>query len=84
MPVASLRKLLRRDSRETVETLRAKALALIGEGKTIMEVQSRGGSMSQKAFPMKPDDVVAECNWRLDRLDGFGKRKSYAWMAGNP
>lgn len=83
MPATPIRGLFRRLPRAQVEAILARAVALITEGKTIMEVQSRGGQMSQKAFPVPPADVLAECNRRLDQIDGLAKRKSYGFFAGN-
>ena len=52
MPAYTLQRLFFLDPEADVLAIRNAAKALILQGKTIMEVQSRGGQMSQKAFPM--------------------------------
>lgn len=61
-----------------VVALRTSAVNLIKEGKTIMEVQSRGGQMSQKAFPMPPAQVLFEANAALKSINPtlYGRRRT--------
>jgi hypothetical protein len=61
--------------------LRDNAVALIGEGKTIMSV-SAGGKSGSKVFPMNPKDVLLEARAALRHInpETYGKRvrKTYA------
>ena len=79
MPAAyPLQQLFFLDTEAEVLALRTTARALIAEGKTIMEVQGRGGQMSQKAFPLPPGQVVFECNAALRHLNPtlYGRRRT--------
>ena len=77
-----LLKLFFLDPEADVLAIRDAAKALILQGKTIMEVQSRGGQMSQKAFPMPPAQVLFEANAALQFLNpqqyGFRRTRTYA------
>ena len=79
MPAAyPLQQLFFLDPEADVVAIRNVAKALIGQGKTIMEVQGRGGQMSQKAFPMPPAQVLFECNAALRHINPFqyGRRRT--------
>ena len=82
MPAYTLQKLFFLDPEADVLAIRNAAKALILQGKTIMEVQSRGGQMSQKQFPMPPAQVLFECNAALQFLNptlyGFRRTRTYA------
>ena len=43
-----------------------------------MEVQGRGGQMSQKAFPLPPAQVLFECNAALRHINPqvYGRRRT--------
>jgi hypothetical protein len=55
--------------RKTLEDLRARAVELILEGKTIMSY-SDGTTNASKQFAMPPKDMLQEANYALQRLDG--------------
>jgi hypothetical protein len=55
--------------RETIEKIRDRAVALIIEGKTIMSYGD-GVNNSSKAFAMPPKEMLHECQYALDKLDG--------------
>lgn len=61
--------------------IRDSALAIIKEGKTLMNV-SAGGKTGAKQFPMPPKEVIFEANAALRHLnpDKYGRRirKTYA------
>ena len=67
--------------------IRDKAVALIAEGKTIMEAQARGGQMSQKAFPMPPAQVLFEARAALRSINptlyGHRRTRTYARLSGH-
>ena len=69
-----------------VLAIRDNAVAIISGVKTIMEVQSRGGQMSQKAFAMPPKDILAEANAALRYLNpavyGCRRTRTYARQSG--
>ena len=48
--------------------IRAKAVAMLTEGKTIMSYTDSGTSVS-KQFAMPPAEVLAECRMALQQLD---------------
>ena len=56
--------------------IRAKAVALITEGKTTMSYSPGDGSSFSKQFAMKPEEMLAECRHALQLLDPatYGKR----------
>lgn len=56
--------------------IRAKAVALITEGKTTMSYSPGDGSSFNKQFAMKPEDMLAEARHALQLLDPstYGKR----------
>lgn len=66
------------DTEAEVLAIRNQAKALALEGKTIMEVQSRGGSMSQKAFSMPVAQVLFEANAALKFINPavYGRRRT--------
>ena len=57
--------------------LKAKALALITEGKTLMSYSDSGSSAS-KQFAMPPKEMLAEAMFALSRLDPstYGYRRT--------
>lgn len=56
--------------------IRAKAVALITEGKTTMSYSAGDGSSFSKSFAMPPQDMLAEARHALQLLDPatYGKR----------
>ena len=52
-----------------LDKLRARAVALIMEGKTLMSY-SDGVTQATKQFAMHPDDILVEVNYAEQRLHG--------------
>ena len=55
--------------RATIEKMRDKAVELILQGKTIMSYGD-GVNNASKQFAMPPKEVLQECRYALDKLDG--------------
>lgn len=57
--------------------IKAKALSMITEGKTLMSYSDSGSSAS-KQFSMQPKEMLAEAMFALSRLDPgtYGQRRS--------
>ncbi len=83
MPAAAypLQRLFFQHTESEVLAIRARASAIILEGKTIIETEGGGGQKSTKAFAMPPAQVLFECNAALRHLNpalyGRSRRKSY-------
>lgn len=77
MPAYQLQKLFFLDTEAEILATRAKARALIDEGKTLLEVEG-GGHKGTKAFPMPPAQVLFECNEALRYLNPrrYGRRRT--------
>lgn len=56
---------------DTILAIQARAVALILEGKTIMQWQGEG-TEATKQFAMNPMDVMEECNYALRSLNPNG------------
>jgi len=65
----------------TVEAIRDKAVALILEGKTVMQ-WSIGDSRFTKQFALSPEQMLAEANAALKHLDGTRVTTTYATFGG--
>lgn len=59
--------------RETIEKLRERAVELILQGKTIMSYGD-GVNNASKQFAMPPKEILHECQYALDKLDGKNVR----------
>ena len=57
-----------------VEAIKAKAVSLITEGKTIMSYGDTGTTVTRQ-FPMNPKEVLEECNYALPILDPHKYKK---------
>ena len=57
--------------------IKAKAVAMITEGKTLMSY-SDSGSSATKQFAMSPKEMLSEAMWALSKLDPltYGSRRS--------
>ncbi len=77
MPAYPLLKLFFLNTLEEVQAIRARAVALITEGKTLMEASGSSGTSSTKQFALPLDQIVFECNAALRYLDPstYGRRR---------
>lgn len=55
--------------RATIEKLQERAVELILQGKTIMSYGD-GVNNASKQFAMPPKEILHECQYALDKLDG--------------
>lgn len=62
--------------REEILEIRAKALSFFKQGKTLMSYGD-GVTQASKQFAMPPADVLSECRYALDKLDGHRVRGIY-------
>ncbi len=56
-------------TREEIQAMRATAVKLITEGKTLMSTSNAGVSFS-KQFSLPPDKVLRECTYALKMMSG--------------
>lgn len=77
MPAFQLLQLFFLDTKEDVLAIRARAKALVLEGKTLMEATGSNGKASRKQFTLPADQIIFECNAALKHLDPatYGRRR---------